>query len=345
MKVIPEIVPANDTDTYAHMRPILPQIKDMLMSKSICAQQQAAVNLGNYASVKGARKWMIDNDVTSQLLKLITSDSTILEEISWAISMILREPNSGTKRLVKALIFLVRSNDMMVASNAAWALSYIVNNSADFIDLVVEEGITPDLVRLISSGELQVTIPALTILADIVRMKFEQTDSILMYGAGPVVVSLLGVGNIEIVKKCVTIISHITSGSIQQIQKIIIAGAISPLIKIISKGDDSLKKEGAWALANLLARGDTNQLTYFVAVERGLKPFSDLLSSTDEKTVSVVLDGMRNLLGRAGLLSSEEKVYVEWQFRFAGGIKLLDSLVTTHPNLGEKCRRLKRDFF
>ena len=73
------------------------------------------------------------------------------------------------------------------------------------------------------------------------------------------------------------------------------------------QGDFKAQKEAAWAVTNLTSGGTVQQIVQLCG-EGVLKPFCDLLAAKDDKTVSVVLDGVSNILSTAEKLSETDKV-------------------------------------
>ena len=60
-------------------------------------------------------------------------------------------------------------------------------------------------------------------------------------------------------------------------------------------------------MTNLTSGGTVQQIIHLCG-EGVLKPFCDLLAAKDDKTVSVVLDGVSNILATAEKLSETDKV-------------------------------------
>ncbi len=64
------------------------------------------------------------------------------------------------------------------------------------------------------------------------------------------------------------------------------------------QGDFKAQKEAAWAVTNLTSGGSVEQIV--ILCQAGvLEPFCNLLNAKDDKTLCVVLDGIKNLLAAA----------------------------------------------
>lgn len=106
---------------------------------------------------------------------------------------------------------------------------------------------------------------------------------------------LLQHSRLNIVKEAAWTISNITAGNSEQIQKVIDAGILPPLLHVLQTGDFKSQKEAAWAVTNYTSGGTIAQLAKLVEMG-ALKPMCNLLNSKDYKTVTVVLDGINNIL-------------------------------------------------
>lgn len=147
--------------------------------------------------------------------------------------------------------------------------------------------------------------PALRTLGNIVTGSDTQTDAVLQANALPVFANLLRHQRMNIVKEAAWAISNITAGNPNQIQLVIDNNVIGPLIEVLvrvsliflilyfinlyglffPKGDFKSQKEAAWAITNLTSGGSVEQV--IALCQFGvLKPFCDLLTARDDKTVS-----------------------------------------------------------
>merc|ERR1719187_1663432 len=213
----------------------------------------------------------------------------------------------------------------------------------DKIQCVVEAGVIPYLVALLDSGELSVMTPSLRTLGNIVTGNDVQTDSVLAAMAVPVFAKLLQHPKMNIVKEAAWTVSNITAGNSNQIQIVMDAGVLQPLIDILVKGDFKAQKEAAWAITNLTSGGTVPQ-TVQLCGEGVLKPFCALLAAKDDKTVSVVLDGISNILATAQKLEETDKVAM--MIEECGGLDRIENL-QTHENeaIYQKALQIIETFF
>jgi len=122
----------------------------------------------------------------------------------------------------------------------------------------------------------------------------------------------------NIVKEAAWTISNITAGNPEQIQMVIDSNILPALLEVLvrvklrakvsfeekvsfvlfSQGDFKSQKEAAWAVTNLTSGGTIEQIVALFQLGV-LKPMCDLLGAKDDKLISVLLDGISNVLAAA----------------------------------------------
>jgi importin subunit alpha-1 len=81
------------------------------------------------------------------------------------------------QQMLPALSTLLDSVDKMVLSDTSWALSYVTNDTASKIQVVVDAGCIPKLVRLLTLEDI---MPALRTVDNFVTGDDRQTDACML---------------------------------------------------------------------------------------------------------------------------------------------------------------------
>ena len=325
----------------------VPHFIRLLEHPDLNVSEQAVWALGNIAGDGSELRDLVTNlGILKPLLGLVklgTSDA-FLCNVVWTISNLCRNKNSAPKievinQVLPTLNKLMASHeDTKVLANACWALTYLTDGTNahcnERIQVVVDSGSVPNLVKMLASSKISIVTPALRALGNVVSGSDNQTNSVIQHGGLPVICSLLSHSKTNAEAACA--ISNITAGTQEQIQAVIESNCLPPLIEVLTHGDFYSKIESARGITNLTSGGSLEQIEYLFSTGF-LKPFCDLLDLNDEEVACVVMDGFMNILSTAAQQGDEDKICK----LISGGFDKIEEL-QSHENeqVREKARSI-----
>ena len=268
-------------------------------------RQQAAWALGNIAGDGPVcRDLVLAAGALAPLLGLLDDNNklSMLRNATWALSNFNRgKPRPCFDYVRPALPALARllhsSTDQEVLTDACWGLSYLSDENNDKVAAVIDAGVCKRLVELLAHPSTGVSTPALRTVGQLVAGDDVQTQSVINCGALPCLLALLTGDHTKSIKKeaCWAVSNIATTGNEDQIQAVIDAEIVPPLVSLLGKAEFDIKKEAAWALLNVTKRGTHPQIRYLVA-QGCIKPMCDLLACSNARIITVVLEGLGNIL-------------------------------------------------
>lgn len=316
----------------------VPKFVALLRSPALNVAEQAVWALGNIAGDgPEARDGVLGHDVVSGILHLLENPLipiSFLRNVVWLISNLCRNKNpppafTHIKRMLGALAKLLNHGDLLILSDACWALSYVTDDENTKIQAVIDAGCLPRLVQLLDLPDPAIITPALRSVGNIVTGSDHQTDEIIKAGAIKRMSVLLRHPKPNIIKEAAWTISNITAGNASQIQAVIDADVITDLRVVLDKGDFKSQKEAAWAFTNLTQGGTAEQIVYVIKHYQFLLPYCNLMEAKDARVVKVILQGLTNILGLAEKMNAISEMTM--QIEEIGGLDKLEAL-QNHEN-------------
>ncbi|XP_047038864.1 importin subunit alpha-1-like [Helicoverpa zea] len=284
----------------------IPKLVALLAQGGIVGEQ-CAWALGNIAGDgPQTRDAVLSQGALAVLLPLMTSTttSTQLRTAVWTYSNFCRNKNPLVKfdYVAPALPYiaeLLEIADQDVLADACWALSYLTDGPNERIEAVqLTPNLLPRVIALLEHKSPAVRTPALRSIGNMLTGSDEQTDRCLDASCLPPIMSLLRCGKPSLMKEAAWAVSNILAGTQQQIQRAIQGGVLGHLLHVLATEDIKCQKEAAWAITNLCLGGTPEQLDALITAGF-LEPYCSLLHAADHRAISVVLDGLTNLLQAA----------------------------------------------
>ncbi|GKY92127.1 hypothetical protein MPSEU_000184100 [Mayamaea pseudoterrestris] len=263
-----------------------------------------------------------------------------MRNVAWAMSSLCRSSRDfGSiqpfiRPLINALSRLdlacddERSKADKLSIDFIWAISYVAEHDVG-IQALIDAGAVPLLVRIVARAPLKaLLLPTVRAIGSLTRGTDEQTQHILNAGYLRHMLSLLNYNSKQIQKDACWTLSNIAAGSVEQVQMIFdqerYCGVFKKVVDMALNASHEVKKEAAYALCNVVERGNDKQIRLLIEVNQAMEVFVDvLLPRTDIALLTQVLKTLDTLFHNN----------IKYLGRFADreGLHLLEDL-QSHPN-------------
>jgi len=296
---------AQQTDCVVTSGAIPKFVRLLTLTDRLNVVEQAAWALGNIAG-DGAklRDQVLENNALQPLVQLIDlPEATVnfLQNTTWTLSNLCRNKNPPTSlhyvhQILPTLVRLLAHSDRQVKTDACWAMSYLTDGTNDRIGVVLEHGSLKPLVTLLQTcQDISVLTPVLRSVGNIVTGTDEQTQCVIQSNALAAFPPLLRHDRSSIQKEAAWTLSNITAGTKDQIQAIIQAGLVEPIMDCLNNGDFKTQKEAVWAVTNFTSGGTSDQVRQLCQAG-AIVGLCNMLSCSEDRTLTVILDGIQNIL-------------------------------------------------
>nr|CAD1833198.1 unnamed protein product [Ananas comosus var. bracteatus] len=175
----------------------VPKLVELLDSPRHNVRLQAVWALGNVAGdAPSCRNSVLEHGALYPLLSLFNEHARIsmLRTATWTLTNLCRgrlPDKSQMKPILKILRQLIDSIDENILADACWALCYLSGGTIHEIEVVVEAGVCPPLVKLLLHPSPNVLTPVILTIANITAGDDSQTEVIVENGVLPCLFQLL----------------------------------------------------------------------------------------------------------------------------------------------------------
>jgi len=225
------------------------------------------------------------------------------------------------------------------------ALSYLSDGPNERIAAVLHSGVAPRLVELLANQNGSVQTPALRTVGNIVTGTDEQTQYILNLNVVPHLLALLTHPKKNIRKEACWTISNVTAGTSEQIQLIINHQVVPKLVELLHTAEFEIQKEAAWAMSNATSGGTPDQIIYLVQ-QGAIAALCNLLNAQDAKIITVVLEGLDNILKVGAQRPGAINEHILRMFSECGGLEKIEALQDhTNTSIYQRALRMLTTYF
>jgi importin subunit alpha-1 len=292
----------------------VPKLVKLLMSPNAELREQCAWCLGNIAGDgPHLRDYILSENALQPLLLNITQASSIsvLRNCTWALSNFCRgKPQPEVEKLREAIPILsqliIHEYDLEAMVDATWAFSYLSDGDDRRIQLIIDAGLVPALIKMMASNNANAIIPALRTVGNIVSGNDQQTQLVLdSHGLIPIA-QLLMHPKKSIRKEACWVLSNIAAGTPAQLNCIYNVPELIPKVlhQLSTSTEWDVRKEAAWVICNMITSSAQPRLIHLI--ELGvLQPLCDLLSVGEAKIILLALDALEALLKTTNQVSNE----------------------------------------
>ncbi|KAH3760979.1 importin alpha [Pelomyxa schiedti] len=288
---------------------IIPPLISLLSSTAVDVVEQTAWALGNICGDNHSfRDIVLNQGFFPAILKAMCrfpQEMNFLKNATWALSNGCRGKPSPDVRfflpvageslqVFPTMAALLKCPDTDVITDAAWALSYVSDNSA-FIGHLIAGGVIPPLIANLAKTELNVQIPTLRALGNIATGSNVETQSLVDAGIFAAVGPLLKSKKKCLRKEACWLLSNISSGTKEQVRALFNSGLMPDVVQCLKASEMDIRKEACWVVCNALECDDPALNGYLISLGV-MADLTQLLGCTDNKIVTLILEAVKRIL-------------------------------------------------
>lgn len=300
----------------------VPHVVRGMASPNPAMREQCIWCVGNIAGDSPALRDMLamtPDVLTNVFLNIRHPEQlSILQQCAWTLLNFTRGqpalPDAYLTEIVRALIFLMTSDDKSIQFDAAWGLGYATENPAGAA-AILESGQLPLLLAVLApkgGDELGPgTMGLLRTVGNMVALSESYTRAILDAGAVRVMVGLMktkGKNVSKVRREACWTLSNVAAGKPSDIDCILTTpGAVSALLDCAAQRGNSAageRREALWALVNMVNGGTLAHKAELVSGGVLSTIFHAFKTFPDKRVQVVLLEALEALLNASSALST-----------------------------------------
>jgi hypothetical protein len=315
----------------------IPLFVDLLRSENMGIVEQAIWAIGNISSdCVFYRDNIIKAGGLNNLVTVINriTDESLIKHCCWALSNLCRgSPLPKYENVRSAIPILCRAiatgqlNDKEILADCCWAISYHSDSNKAKIQLVLDTGVVPRIIRNLSESAMGLLIPSIRILGNISTGSAEHTNELIVNGVLDPLEKVLDHTKKVVRREASWVVSNIAAGTRFQVEALLGKESLLKLVlKLFETDGNDVRKEICYIFSNMAHSGDPLTIFNLYKATNIVRYYLNILSVDDNKAVEVALECLFVILSLGEKFKGNGKNPLVLDLHALGAIDLLEKL-------------------